>query len=180
MTVVKPQQLEFLYLGKKQKCHFCNIKLCKCLNWTRQHFVRPSNSILANLLRFIWKWLARQIRTCTAKSSKQIQNITKSETKRLQSTENNLKMIKNIWNFEKYLDFKRPQPQRKFVWLLYCWVRCPLHCMMWARTNMWLSEIMTGIITCSLQICHTSLTHNTSFIAPLWQRPRDPDPGKMG
>ena len=58
MTVVKPQQLEFLYLGKKQKCHFCNIKLCKCLNWTRQHFVRPSNSILANLFRFIWKWPA--------------------------------------------------------------------------------------------------------------------------
>ena len=29
MTVVKPQQLEFLYFSKKQKCHFCNIKLCK-------------------------------------------------------------------------------------------------------------------------------------------------------
>ena len=36
-------------------------------------------------------------------------------------------------------------------------------CMIGARTNMWVSEIMTSIIPCSTQICHTTSKKSHSF-----------------
>ena len=48
------------------------------------------------------------------------------------------------------------------------WYGLRVDCMMWSRTNVWVSEIMTGIITCSSQICHTtSLNISHSFLSLL-------------
>ena len=48
------------------------------------------------------------------------------------------------------------------------WYGLRVDCMMWSRTNVWVSEIMTGIITCSSQICHTtSLNIFHSFLSLL-------------
>ena len=38
-------------------------------------------------------------------------------------------------------------------------------CMIGARTNMWVSEIMTSIIPCSTQICHTTSKKSHSLLS---------------